>query len=199
MNTATKTLDDTALDTLFRKARSQRMWQDRELADETLQKIYDLAKMGPTSGNCLPMRVVFVKSPEAKERLKPLLMEGNVEQTMTAPVTAIIAQDMEFYEQLPELYPAADARSWFAGNDALIKETAFRNSSLQGAYLMLAARACGVDCGPMSGFDAEGVDAEFFPNSTVKSNFLCNLGYGDESILSARFPRLSFEQACQIC
>ena len=200
MQSTTKSkLDTSALDQLFRQARSQRQWFDKPVSDELLREVYELAVMAPTSANCLPARIVFVKSPEAKERLKPHLMEGNIEQTMTAPVTAIIGQDLRFFEKLPQLYPAADAKSWFAGNDALIEETAFRNSSLQGAYLMLAARACGLDCGPMSGFDTTGVDAEFFPNTSVKSNFLCNLGYGDESILDARFPRLGFDEACLIC
>ena len=144
------------------------------------------------------MRVVFVKSPEAKERLKPALAPGNVEKTMSAPVTAIVAHDMEFYEELPRLAPHGDMRSMFAGKAGLIEETAFRNGSLQGAYLMLAARALGLDCGPMSGFDSAKVDAEFFPDGRIKSNFLCNLGYGDADKLHERQPRLAFDEACQI-
>ena len=191
-------LDDAALDTLFRSARTHRGWLDKEVSDVLLQAVYDLARMGPTSANCCPMRVVFVKSPEAKERLKPTLASGNVEKTMSAPVTAIVGHDLEFYEELPRLAPHGDMRAMFAGKARLIEETAFRNGSLQGAYLMLAARGLGLDCGPMSGFDSAKLDAAFFPDGRIKSNFLCNLGYGDPEKLHERQPRLAFDEACRI-
>jgi 3-hydroxypropanoate dehydrogenase len=171
---------------------------DGEVSDVLLQAVYDLAKMPPTSANCSPMRVLFLRSREAKERLRPALMEGNVDKTMAAPATAVIAYDTEFYELLPRLFPHEDARAWFAGNEALIEETAFRNGTLQGAYFMLAARALGLDCGPMSGFGREAVDREFFPDGRVKSNFLCNLAYGDAGKLHPRSPRLDFDDACEI-
>jgi len=154
--------------------------------------------MGPTSSNCLPLRVVFVTSKSAKEKLKSCLAAGNVEKTMSAPVTAIFGMDMEFYEKLPVLFPHTDARSWFVGNGTLIADTAFRNSSLQAAYFILAARAAGLDCGPMSGFDNGKVDAAFFLGTSVKSNFICNLGYGDASKLYPRGPRLGFDEACRV-
>ncbi len=191
-------LDQTSLQTLFSNARSHNAWQDKPVADELLQQVYEQMKWGPTSANCSPARIVFVKSPEQKEKLLACMGAGNVDKTKAAPVTAIIGMDMAFYEQLPTLFPHADARAWFAGNQALIDATAFRNSSLQGAYLMLAARALGLDCGPMSGFDAAKVNAEFFPNSEVKVNFICNLGYGDVAGLFPRSPRMAFEQACKI-
>jgi 3-hydroxypropanoate dehydrogenase len=186
------------LDQLFTKARTHNAWRDKPVTEETLRFVYDLMKWAPTSANASPARIIFVRSQAAKEKLLNCVSEGNVEKTRSAPVTAIVAQDMEFYEQLPKLFPHADARSWFAGNPALIEATAFRNSSLQGAYLMLAARAAGLDCGPMSGFDNAKVDAAFFPKTKWKSNFLCNLGYGDASKLFPRSPRLSFEEACRI-
>jgi 3-hydroxypropanoate dehydrogenase len=192
------TLAAPALDQLFRAARTHNAWLDRKVTPQQLREIYDLCKWGATSANSSPMRVVFVTSAHAKARLRPCLSEGNVEKTMSAPVTAIIAHDLRFYDQLPRLFPQADARSWFAGNNAAIQATAFRNGSLQGAYLMLAARALGLDCGPMSGFDNAKLDAEFFPNSSYRSNFLCNLGYGDRTKLHPRNPRLSFEGACSI-
>lgn len=191
-------LSDSALDQLFNNARTHNAWQDRAVSDETLQQLFDLLKMAPTSANCSPARFVFVRSAEAKAKLKPCLSEGNVEKTMSAPVTVIVGMDMAFYEQLPFLFPHADARSWFAGNDTAIKATAERNSALQGAYLIMAARALGLDCGPMSGFDQAALDAAFFANSTVKANFLINLGYGDASKLFARSPRFAFADACQI-
>jgi 3-hydroxypropanoate dehydrogenase len=191
-------LEDAGLDLIFREARTHRAWLDRDVSDVLLQAIYDLAKLGPTSANCCPMRVVYVKSPGVKERLKPALAEGNVGKTMSAPVTAIVAHDMEFYEQLPRLSPHGNYRAMFAGKEQLIAETAVRNGSLQGAYLMIAARALGLDCGPMSGFDAAKVDAEFFPGGTTRSNFLCNLGYGDAEALIDRQPRLDFDEACSI-
>ncbi len=191
-------LDDAALDEIFRAARTYRSWQQRPVAEDTLHAIYALMKWGPTSSNCCPARIVFVRTPEAKARLEPALDAGNVRQTMAAPATAIIGYDLEFYEKLPRLAPHADLRSEFVGKDELIRSTAFRNGSLQGAYLIIAARALGLDCGPMSGFDNVRVDAEFFPGGTVKSNFLCNLGYGDPAKLHPRAPRLTFETACRI-
>lgn len=192
------TLDDAALDQLFRKARTYRAWRARPVSDETLHALYELVKWGPTSSNCCPARIVFVKMPEAKARLEPALDAGNVKQTMAAPATAIIGYDLEFYEKLPLLVPHADARSAFVGKPELIRSTAFRNGSLQGAYLMVAARALGLDCGPMSGFDNAKVDAAFFPDGKIKSNFLCNLGYGDPATLHPRAPRLNFDVACRI-
>ena len=192
-------LSETALDQLFRTARTYNAFLPKEVTDAQLHQIYELAKFGPTSANSSPMRVVFVKSKEAKEKLSPFLSEGNRAKTLAAPVTAIVAADQAFYEKLPQLFPHADARSWFVGNQPLIDTTAFRNSSLQGAYLMMAARAVGLDCGPMSGFDNAGVDGAFFAGTTVKSNFLVNLGYGDASRdLFPRSPRLSFDEACRI-
>jgi len=192
-------LSEASFDQLFRTARTFNAWLPKEVSDEQLQQLYDLAKFGPTSANASPMRVVFVKSAEAKARLAPHLSEGNRAKTMTAPVTAIIGSDQTFYEQLPKLFPHTDARSWFIGNDALIETTAFRNSTLQGAYLLLAARAIGLDCGPMSGFDNAGVDAEFFAGTAIKSNFLIAIGYGDASRdLFPRNPRLTFDEACTI-
>ena len=192
-------LSDAGMDLLFRDARTHNAWLDKEVSDVLLEAIYDLAKIGPTSANCSPMRLIYVRSAEAKERLKPALDEGNVEKTMAAPATAIIGYDLAFYEHLPRIFPhAPDARSWFAGKPAHIETTAFRNGSLQGAYFILAARSLGLDCGPMSGFDNEAVDRAFFPGGTVKSNFLCNLGYGDPSVLFPRSPRLEFDEACQV-
>ena len=193
-------LSDTALDQLFRQARTYNAFLDQPVSDEQLRRIYELAKFGPTSANSSPARIVFVKSAEAKAKLEPFLSEGNRAKTMKAPVTAIVATDYEFYEQLPKLFPHADARSWFVGNQPSIDTTAFRNGTLQGAYLIMAARAVGLDCGPMSGFDNAGVDRAFFGDTpNVKSNFLINLGYGDASRdLFPRSPRLSFEEACRI-
>ena len=183
---------------LFTDARTHHAWQDRDVADGLLHEIYDLAKWGPTSANSLPMRIVFVKSNSAKEKLMPALAGSNVEQVRAAPVTAIVAYDQKFYDQLPTLFPAFDARSLFASNSSLGEQTAFRNSSLQGAYFILAARALGLDTGPMSGFDNAKVDQAFFENSSWKSNFLCNIGYGDAAKLHPRGPRLGFDQACII-
>ena len=193
-----KILGDPGLDLLFREARTHSDWRDGDVSDVLLQAVYDLAKMPPTSANCSPMRIIFVRSPEAKERLRPALAEGNLDKTMAAPVTAIIGYDTRFHELLPRLYPHTDARSWFEGNDALIEETAVRNGTLQGAYFIMAARALGLDCGPMSGFDREIVDRTFFPDGRIRSNFLCNLAYGDAAKLHPRSPRLEFEDACQI-
>ncbi len=192
------TLDAAALDQLFRTARTHNAWRDLPVPEAKLRELYDLLKMAPTSANASPARFVFVTSPEARAKLKTALAPGNVEKTMTAPVTVIIGHDMAFYDKLPQLFPHADARSWFAGNDALIASTAFRNGTLQGAYLMLAARAVGLDTGAMSGFDNAKVDELFFAGTQVKSNFLVNLGYGDEKGLFPRSPRLSFEEAASI-
>ncbi|UCE88343.1 MAG: malonic semialdehyde reductase [Pseudomonadota bacterium] len=193
-----KSLSDEAQDLLFRTARSHNGWQDVSVSDEQLQQLYGLMKWGPTSANACPARVVFVKSNAAKERLKGCLDEGNVEKSMSAPVVAIVGMDMEFYEQLPRLFPHTDARVWFVGKPEKIVETAFRNSSLQGAYLIMAARALGLDCGPMSGFDNDKLDAAFFPGGKVKSNFICALGVGNPDKLYPRGPRLEFDEACEI-
>ncbi len=193
-----KILSDSGLDILFRQARTHSHWSDGDVSDVLLQAVYDLAKMPPTSANSSPMRLIFLRSQDAKDRLKPALSTGNLAKTMAAPVTAIIGYDTRFYELLPRLAPHGNARAWFEGNPALIEETAFRNGTLQGAYFILAARALGLDCGPMSGFDRDMVDREFFPDGRIKSNFLCNLAYGDASKLHPRAPRLDFEDACQI-
>lgn len=206
-------LEDRALDTLFREARTYSKWQPRDIPEETLRALYDLLKWAPTSANSTPARFVFVRSKEAKERLRPALAPLNVEKTMTAPVTAIIAYDLRFYEQLPKLFPQRPAMvKNFQNSPELVETTAKRNSSLQGAYMILAARALGLDCGPLSGFDNAKVDEEFFAagkpcfgceqeffvEGHVKSNFLCNLGYGDPADLFPRLPRLSFEEACSL-
>lgn len=191
-------VDDGALDVIFRHARTLRRWTDQPVSDETLRAAYDLMRLAPTSANCSPARIVFVRSAEGKARLKPSLSAGNLQQTMTAPVTAIFAYDTLFYDHLPRLYPQADARAWFAGDPKVTEVTALRNGSLQAAYFILAARALGLDCGPMSGFDNGKVDAAFFPDGRVKSNFLCNLGYGDHTGLAPRNPRLAFEETCAI-
>ena len=187
-----------ALDQIFRKARTHSAWLPKRVSLETLKEVYDLARMGPTSANASPARFIFLESEAAKARLLPALAPLNVEKTKTAPVTVIIAWDTEFHEKLPKLFRHYDMRSFFVGNQALIEETAFRNSSLQGGYFILAARALGLDCGPMSGFDAAKVNAEFFPDGKWKANFLCNLGYGDPAKLFPRNPRLAFEEASQV-
>jgi 3-hydroxypropanoate dehydrogenase len=191
-------LDDNALDLMFRHARTHRYWSDGPVTETILREAWELAKMGPTSANCSPMRVIFVVSGDAKQRLKPHLFDGNVRQTMAAPATAIVAYDMEFYEHMTRLWPREDARAWFAGKETLIKTTALRNGSLQGAYLIMALRALGLDCGPMSGFSAKGVDEEFFAGTTWRSNFLCNIGHGDPSHLHPRNDRFQFDEACRI-
>ncbi|MBV8568222.1 MAG: malonic semialdehyde reductase [Methylobacteriaceae bacterium] len=192
-------LPSSALDQIFLTARTHNKWLERDVPDSLLHELADTLKMGPTSANSSPARILFVKSRAAKERLAPHLSEGNRAKTMAAPVTAIVGYDLEFYEKLPKLFPHNQAaRSWFAGNPTLIETTAFRNSSLQGAYLILAARALGLDTGPMSGFDNAGVDRAFFPDGKVKSNFICSLGYADASALLPRSPRFTFDEFCKI-
>jgi 3-hydroxypropanoate dehydrogenase len=190
------TIDAHAIEAMFTHARTQNKWTDAPVTDADLHAIFDILKFGPTSANCSPARFVFVRTPEGKAKLKPALSAGNTEKTMTAPVTVIVAHDPKFFDQLPKLFPHADARSWFAGNEALASETAFRNGTLQGAYLMIAARALGIDSGAMSGFDKAAVDAAFFGESGWKTNFLINLGHGDPSGLFPRSPRFSFDEAC---
>lgn len=192
------TLDTQALEQLFLQARTHHAWLDKPVSADTLRRLYELTIQGPTSANCLPARFVFVQSAEAKARLVPFLAPGNVEQTLASPVTVIVAHDHDFPEHLPRLFPFADARSWFAGNSAKIAETALRNGSLQGAYLLLAARALGLDAGPMSGFDNAGVDAEFFAGTQVRSNFLINIGHGDAGKLHPRAPRPAFDEYARI-
>jgi 3-hydroxypropanoate dehydrogenase len=208
-----QTINDSVADILFREARTYTTWQPRPVADQTLRDLYGILKWAPTSANTAPARFAFLRSKEAKERLRPALAPGNIEKTMTAPVTVIVAYDMKFYEQLPKLFPQSpDIKQMFESNPQLVEVTAQRNSSLQGAYLILAARALGLDCGPMSGFDNArvddeffaagkpcfGCDQEFFPAGHVKSNFLCNLGYGDPTTLFPRLPRLPFDEACSL-
>jgi 3-hydroxypropanoate dehydrogenase len=194
----TDRLDAGALDQLFRRARTHNAWRPVEVSDKLLEEAVELAKMGPTSANASPLRIVFVRSPETKLRLKPALMPGNVDKTMTAPVTAIMGNDTKFYEQLPRLFPHADAKSWFVGNEAFANDTAYRNGTLQVAYFIVSLRALGLDAGPMSGFDNAAVDAEFFPDGRIKSNVLINIGYGDPDKLFPRSPRLSFQEIATI-
>jgi 3-hydroxypropanoate dehydrogenase len=192
-------LDQQALATLFTEARTFNAWLPRDVPDELLRELVHLTNLGPTSANCLPMRLVFVKSKAEKERLKAYLAPANVEKTMTAPVTAIVAHDLDFHEHLSRLFPHADARSWFAGKPEHIATTAFRNGTLQGGYLTIAARALGLDTGAMSGFDNARLDADYFAGTKYKSNFLLNIGYGDASQkLFARLPRLSFDEMARI-
>ena len=191
-------IDDTALDTLFRNARSQNRWLERPVPQERLIELYDLMKWGPTSANSFPIRIVFVSTPSAKERLKPLVFEGNRPKVAAAPVSAILGYDTKFYDWLPRLFPHRDMRSQFLDRPQFSETAAFRNSSLQGAYFMIAARALGMDCGPMSGFDNAAVDQEFFPGGQVKSNFICAIGYGDSSGLFDRLPRPVFSEACRV-
>ena len=194
----TNRISGEALDQLFREARTHAAWVPRAVPVELLREAYDLSRMAPTSANGSPARFVFLTTEEAKKRLLPALAPLNVEKTRLAPVAAIIAWDNEFFDQLPRLYPHADMRSMFVGKPTLIEEAAFRSGTLQGAYFILAARALGLDCGPMSGFDAGLVNAEFFPDGKWKANFLCNLGYGDKSKLFPRGPRLEFDEACKV-
>jgi 3-hydroxypropanoate dehydrogenase len=191
-------ISDEALDQLFRSARTQNKWLDKPVSETLIHALYDLLRMAPTSANSSPARFVFVTSAAGREKLKPLVLPNNVSKVMTAPVTAIIGYDLAFHDRLPTLFPHVDARSWFAGNERLSETTAFRNSSLQGGYLIMAARALGLDCGPMSGFDNDGVDKAFFAGTKIKSNFICCIGYGDPSGVFPRSPRLSFDEACQI-
>lgn len=194
----THAINDEALDTLFRQAHTHNAWQDKPVSSAVLMAVYDLMRWAPTSANINPARIVFVTSAEAKERLKPHLSENNRAKTMAAPVTAIIGYDTQFHENMPKLFAHAPQMQAFFAKPEIAEPHAFRNGSLQGAYLILAARALGLDCGPMSGFDNAGVDAEFFPGGRIKSNFLCNLGYGDPQGVRPRNPRLSFDEACQI-
>lgn len=191
-------LDQTALDTLFIHARTQNGWLDRPVSLDQLAQLYDVMKWAPTSANCEPARLVFVQGAEAKAKLVDCMAPANASKVDAAPVTVIIGMDMMFYEKLPQLFPHADARSWFVGNQPMIDATAFRNSTLQGGYLIMAARALGLDCGPMSGFNEDKLNAAFFAGTTVKANFVCSLGYGDASKVLPRSPRLSFQEACQI-
>lgn len=191
-------LADAALDQLFRTARTQNAFQDRPVEDSQLRALYDLLKWGPTAANSTPARFVFVKSAEAKQKLAPALSEGNLAKTLAAPVTVIVGYDEDFHEKLPYLFPHTDAKSWFDGPREGRHEAAFRNGSLQGAYLMMAARALGLDAGPMSGFDNAKVDEAFFAGTAIRSNFLVNLGYGDPAGVFPRLPRLSFDEAARI-
>lgn len=194
----TEQLNDAAIDQLFRQARTQNKWTDEPVSDDTLRALYDVLKWGPTSANSSPARFAFLTSGDAKAKLKEALSPGNIEKSMTAPVTVIVAHDPKFYDQLPKLFPHADARSWFAGNWSLADTTAMRNGTLQGAYLMIAARALGLDVGAMSGFDNMKVDDLFFAETGWKSNFLINLGHGDPAGVFERSPRLDFDEACKI-
>ncbi|QHI98572.1 malonic semialdehyde reductase [Xylophilus rhododendri] len=191
-------LDTAALATLFTEARSQNAWTSEPVSDDTVRRLYELVKFGPTSANCSPARFVFVRSPQGKQLLASALSKGNLEKTMTAPVTVIVAWDREFYEELPKLFPHGDARSWFTGSPAVAHETAFRNASLQAGYLILAARALGLDAGPMSGFEKDKVDAAFFAGTTWTANLLINLGHGDQAKVFGRLPRLGFDEACRL-
>ncbi|WP_306251910.1 malonic semialdehyde reductase [Parvularcula sp. IMCC14364] len=198
--TDNKPLNDHALDQLFREARTFNAWEDRSVPKTLIQALYDLMKFGATSANCSPARLLFLTSTEAKERLKPHLGEGNVKKTMSAPCVAVIGHDLQFHEHLPKLFPHTDAKAWFEGNPSLIAETAFRNGTLQGAYLMIASRALGLDCGPMSGFDQEAVSKEFFSDEPgdIRVNFLCNLGYGITEDMFERSPRFAFDDVCKV-
>jgi len=191
-------IDEACLDAVFREARTHNVWLDQPVTEDELRTVYDLLKWGPTSANSSPARFLFLRTKEAKERLRPALSTGNLEKTMAAPVTAIVAYDPRFYEDLPRLFPHADARSWFASNEELAATTAFRNGTLQGAYLIIACRAAGLDCGPMSGFDNAKVDAEFLSANGWKSNFLINIGHGDTAQVFPRSPRLTFDEACRL-
>ena len=191
-------IDDAALDTLFHDARTYYSWADTPVGDDDLRRLVELTLLAPTSANCEPARFVFCRSVEAREKLAACASAANAPKVRAAPVTAIIGMDMAFYDRLPELFPHADARSWFAGNDAAIRATAFRNSSLQGAYFILAARALGFDCGPMSGFDAAAVDKAFFAGTSVETNFLCSIGHGTAEKLFPRLPRLAFDEAARV-
>ena len=196
--TGIDSLDCAALDLLFGNARTHNVWQDRTVSEIVLRRLFDLMKMAPTSMNISPARIIFVKTEQGKEKLKPALVSGNVEKTMTAPVCAIIGHDLDCWKQLPKLFPFKDMTSLFSNNSDFVLSTAFRNCSMQGAYMIMAARALGLDCGPMSGFDNDLVDKEFFSGTAVKSNFLCNIGYGRKEKLSDRAPRFNFEDVCEV-
>ena len=184
---------------IFKEARTHNDWLDKDISNDILMEIFDLMKWGPTSANCSPARIIFVKSKASKDRLLPFVIESNLEKTKSAPVTAIIGYDINFHDHLPKLFPHnLDAQNWFNHSIDIAEETAFRNGSMQGAYFIIAARALGLDCGPMSGFDKEGVDNEFFRDTNIKSNFLCNLGYGDKTKLFERSPRFKFNEICEI-
>ena len=184
---------------IFQEARTHNDWLDKDISNDILMEIYDLMKWGPTSANCSPTRIIFAKSKASKDRLLPFVIESNLEKTKSAPVTAIIGYDINFHDHLPKLFPHnPDAQNWFNHSIDIAEETAFRNGSMQGAYFIIAARALGLDCGPMSGFDKEGVDNEFFRDTNIKSNFLCNLGYGDKTKLFERSPRFKFNEICEI-
>ena len=194
-------LNDAALDQIFRTARTQNGWQPKPVSDDQIKALYELMKWGPTTGNSQPGRLVFLRTQAAKERLKPHLSPANQDKSMAAPVVAIIAFDLAFYENIPRVFPhRPEMKNLYVGDDKkdMVETTALRNSSLQGAYLMIAARAMGLDCGPMSGYNAAGVDKEFFSGTTFKSNFICNLGHGDPSKVMARLPRLPFEEVCSM-
>ncbi len=187
-----------AVDHLFTEARSHNAWQPKEIPDEMLHKLYELMKFAPTSANCSPLRIVFVKTPEAKAKLKPFMSAGNVEKTMQAPVTAILAFDMDFASHLPQLFPHVDARPWFAGTDVAVRTVALRNSTIQAGFFIAAARAIGLDTGPMSGFDEAGVNSAFFAGTRVEANFLVSLGFGDSSQMKPRLPRFGFDEVCKV-
>ncbi len=191
-------ISDAALGQILLNARTHSAWRSEPVSIELLKEVYELARMGPTSANSSPARFVFLTTPEAKERLVPALMPTNVDKTRNAPVNVIVASDSEFYNHLPKLFPQRDMKGAFSSSPAFIEETMMRNGSLQGAYFIIAARALGLDCGPMSGFDKEKVNREFFPDGKWKANFLCNLGHGDASKLFPRNPRLDFEEACKV-
>lgn len=186
------------IDQLFLEARTHNTWLDRAVSIDQIRQIYDLVKMAPTSANCSPARFVFLTTQEAKEKLRPALFSGNIEKTMTAPVTVLVATDKKFYEKLPALFPYADAKSWFTSSEAVAHETAFRNSSLQAAYLIMACRSLGLDTGPMSGFDAKQVNELFFAGTNNHINLIINIGYGDPQKVYTRLPRLNFEEACRV-
>ena len=197
--TEEKPLGDAGLDLIFRNARTHSVWLPAPVSDHTLRQLWDVMKFGPTSANCSPLRIEFVQSRQAKERLAACMDQGNQAKTRAAPVTAIFAMDLEFYDKLPRLFPHNQtARSWFSGKPEHVRDTAFRNSSLQGAYFIIAARALGLDCGPMSGFDADRLNGEFFPDRKFRVNFVCSLGHGDPTKLFARSPRLEFDEACRV-
>ncbi|SFV88059.1 Predicted reductase RutE in novel pyrimidine catabolism pathway [hydrothermal vent metagenome] len=191
-------LDKNTMDILFTKARSYNAWLDKNIADEQIHQLYDLMKFGPTAANTCPARITFVRSNEAKAKLKPHLDEGNVDKAMSAPAVAIISYDTEFYEKLDKLFPHTDAKSWYAGKPDKIKAVGSMNATLQGAYFMLAARSIGLDCGPMGGFNADTLDDAFFPDGNTKSLFICGIGYGDSRKIFPRSPRLDFDEACKI-